>query len=323
MGTEKIRNRDDWKFVTTNREILLKDKERLIYSHLMYMFNKTQRIFKYNNLPEELPQRQIELFTQCYGFTIWKKVDGKMYVFYGGLGGIPNAYYLPTLAIVTNPFLKYNKMLEIDKDCVVMWNDSMHYGLMPINEKYASLIAENEISLRVATINARIPAIIEVNNDTEKATAEEYLQKVEDGELAVFSSDRFIDEVVGQNNRIKDFNNRATSHIKELIEENQYLHAKWWNEIGINANFNMKRESINESEASMNEDGLLPLIDDMLECRKIAVEQINQMFGLNISVELSSSWKKIRVDIETAQKVEQAKEETPDVTPKKEETEDE
>ena len=306
MGTEKIPSRQDWSFRKKGCDNILLDKNRLVYAHIMSMLNKTQRIFEYEGLPEELPQREIEKLTQVFAFSIWKRVDGKMYVFFGGLGGVPNAYYLPTEAIISNPFLKYNDILEIDNECVVMWNDSLHLGLMPIHEKYALLLAENEISLRVATVWARVPAIIEADNDTEKDSALEFVKKVENGELSVLGTERFIEQMMTKDGRVHDFNNRSSSHIKELIEENQYLNAKWWNELGINANFNMKREAINESEASMNEDGLLPLIDDMLENRKIAIDKINKMFGLNITVKLSSSWKKVRKEIKLDEEKEEA-----------------
>lgn len=303
MGNQTIPNRQDWKFVLGgNGKDILRDKERLKFSIIMKMLSKTQRIFEYKNLPEELPAREIELITQTVGFTIWKKVDGKMYVFYGGLGGIPNEYYLPTQAIVVNPFLKYNKILEIDEECVVMWNDSMHMGICDLNERYASLIAECEVSLRIATVNTRIPAILNTNTDTDKDTALQYLKDIENGELAVLGTDNFVENIF----KVQDYNNKSITHIKELIEEHQYLFAKWWNELGVNANYNMKREAINESEASMNEDALLPLLDDMLENRKIGIEKINKMFGLNIEVDFSSSWQKLRKDIEIAQEVEES-----------------
>ena len=69
-------------------------------------------------------------------------------------------------------------------------------------------------------------------------------------------------------------------------------------ELCVNANYNMKSQYVNEGEMTMNDDALLPLIDQMLECRKMACEEINKLFGLNISVELNSSWKKIRKEIE-------------------------
>ena len=47
----------------------------------------------------------------------------------------------------------------------------------------------------------------------------------------------------------------------------------------------------------MNEDALLPLVDDMLKCRKDGLEKINKMYGTNITVDLSSSWKEVRDSI--------------------------
>lgn len=320
MGNLKIPNRDNWKFVFHGVDKnILKDKDRLIMAIIFKMLSKTQRIFEYKNLPEELPQREIELLTQTCGFTIWKEVEGKKYVFYGGLGGIPNEYYLPTEAIVTNPFLKYYAKLEIDDDCVVMWNDSMHTPINDINERYASLIAETEISLRVATIWTRVPAILNTTSDTDKDSADKYLKDVEDGNLASLMTEEFAETLF----KVQDVNNKATKPIKELMEEHQYLYAKWWNEFGVNANYNMKREAINESEASMNEDALLPYVDDMLKCRREALEKINKMWGTNIEVDFASSWKKLRQDINTAQQVEESQiENTPEPQKEEEKTEE-
>ena len=318
MGNEKIPNRDNWKFVFKGSgEGILYEKDRLIRSIIFKMLSKTQRIFEYKNLPEELPQREIELLTQTVGFTIWKKVNGKHYVFYGGLGGIPNEYYLPTEAIVVNPFLKYNARLEIDEDCVVMWNDSMHTPINDINERYASLIAETEISLRVATVWSRVPVILNTTTDTDKDSAQEYLKDIEAGKLASLMTEDFAVDLTKTFN-VQDVTNKTTTHIKELMEEHQYLYAKWWNEFGVNANYNMKREAINESEASMNEDALLPYIDDMLQCRKEALEKINEMWGTNIEVDYASSWKKLREDIKTAQEVEESQVENNEDKPESE-----
>ncbi len=53
----------------------------------------------------------------------------------------------------------------------------------------------------------------------------------------------------------------------------------------------MKKAYINTTEVSISDDILLPFCDDMLKQRKQAVEKINDMFGLDISVDYDSSWK--------------------------------
>lgn len=294
MPTNSVPSRDNWTF--GSKKNVLKDKKFLIDQYIRYMLIRTQSMFEYKNLPESIPQREIELLLQTHGFVIFKRVKGELYVFYGGLGGIPNQYYLPTQAIVTNPYLKYYEKLEVDKDCVVMWNDVCHIGLMPMNLKYATLLAETDISMRLGCVNSRIVALLKAYTDNAKASAEEIIKKIDEGEeLNVISCDPATKGVESI-----DYSGKSSTNIKELIELQQYLKGSWYNEIGINANFNMKREAINSNESSLNEDALLPLCDDMLKERKIALDKVNAMYGTNIEIDFSSSWKKLRVQIEKA-----------------------
>ena len=78
--------------------------------------------------------------------------------------------------------------------------------------------------------------------------------------------------------------------LSQLIEMHQYLKASLLNELGLNANYNMKRERINSAETELNNDGLLPMVDDMLACRQRAVNVLNEVYGLNITVEKASAW---------------------------------
>ena len=84
--------------------------------------------------------------------------------------------------------------------------------------------------------------------------------------------------------------------ITQLIEYHQYLLASFYRGIGLDLSFNMKREALNSAETTMNDDVLAPKIDDMLRERREGVERINKHYGLNITVDLASSWKKNRIE---------------------------
>ena len=64
----------------------------------------------------------------------------------------------------------------------------------------------------------------------------------------------------------------------------------------------MKREALNSAESALNDDILYPLIDEMLEERQKDIEKVNELYGTNISVELSSVWKQLRDQEEQAVK---------------------
>ena len=284
--------RNSWIFGKCNN--IINDKEALKKQIISQMLNKTITIFKYGNLPETITDKDIEIITQVNGYSIWKEVDGKLYVFYGSLGGEPNPYYLPTIAIIANPALRYNASLKIDEECVVMLNDYLYTGLMPLFNKYGSLLTEAEISLKYAIINARVPALLQSDNDNTYKSAKEFFDKIEKGDgYGIIASKEFFEGIKSQ-----DFYKQP--YIKDLIESIQYIKASWYNEIGLNSQFNMKREAINSAEVTLNEDILYPAVDVMLQCRKKAVEKINKMFGTNITVELNSVWEQNKIQEDLA-----------------------
>ena len=268
------------------------DKELAVRNYVAYMLDRTQRIFEYKGLPDTVPQRMLEFLLQVNGYACFCKVNGDLYAFYGGLGGEPDAYYRPTICVVANPYLKFNKTLKIDEDCIIMRNDSLLYGLLPLFQRYATAMAENDISFRLSSINTRIEFLLSAPDDATKAAAEKFLKDIEEGKQGVIASNEFLEGIKAQEV------GRSMRTFTDLIEYQQYLKASWFNEIGLNANYNMKREKLSTTESQMNNDALLPLVEDMLEQRKIALEKINEMFDTNISVEFASSWEKLLKEFE-------------------------
>lgn len=277
-----------------NNKILTKqlilDKDVAITNYIKTMLCRTQQMFKYKNLPDTIPQRMLELYLQTSGVAIIAKVNNELYAFQGGLGGEPDPYYQPTVATVANPALKFSKNLTIGEDAALIYSDSLWQGILPIIQKYAILLAENDITMRTASINMRLISIISVGDDSTKETALEFLRQIEKGQLGVLLDRRnlLMDK---ENFTVSPTVTTAVSnYMTQLAEYNQYLKASMFNELGLQANYNMKRETLNSAETEMDSDVLIPLVDDMLNCRKLCVDTVNRMFGTNIEVELNSAW---------------------------------
>ena len=314
-----IDNRSLWLF--GYKGSILDNKQMLIDSYFKYMEIKTLEMFEWKNLPKTIPQRELELILQICRFAIFTKAptksDGdKLFVFYGGLGGMPNEYYQPTQAIVSNPYLRFSKVLNLDdyiKDdgnAVVGWNDGMHIGLFSLHNKYACLLAETDLTLKYQLINMRFNNVLTADDDATKESLQKMYEDVADGTgFGIVVTKKFMSET-----NVDKIELRSQSHqmqLKDTIETKQYLMGSWYNELGLNANYNMKREAINESEADMNEDTLLPLIDNMLKQRKLIAKQLNEKFADiltdgEINVEISSSWQKIRKEIKTREEQQEA-----------------
>ena len=295
----------------------IRDKDTAVTEFIANTLAKTQSMFEYEGLPDSIPQKELERLLQTTGNAFVTSVDGVLYALSGGKGGEPDVYGRATLYTVANPALKLNKTYDIQKDGVLIENDSNGESLLPLIGRYAVLYTDGLISLNTASILTRITMLISASDDKTKQSAEEFLRKIQDGEFSIIGENAFFK---GVNMQTAPTTNSV--YITQLIELVQYYKASMYNELGLNANYNMKRERLNLGEVSMNVDVLLPYVDNMLKERQNAVEKINAMFDTEISVKLASSWglerdnyNALAADLETAK-------ENPDPTDEPDPTEE-
>jgi hypothetical protein len=257
-----------------------------------YMLAKTLSMFEWEGLPETIPYEELEKLLQVNGYAFITEVGGELYAFAGGMGGLQDVYGNPSEITINNVALKFNKTLNLETDGVLVHSDDMKLGLRPILNKYHMIMCENDINMMVHGYNGRLSTLISASDDKTKASAETMLDKVIAGELAIIGESAMFDGVTSHQ--------AGRSHpITSLIEFQQYMKASMYNEIGLNANFNMKRERLNSAEVLQNEDSIYPFVDNMMKCRLVAVGKINEMYDTEIDVDYGSVWadkKRERVD---------------------------
>lgn len=277
------------------------DKELGAFHYIQYMLDRTNRMFRYEGLPDTIPDYMLEYMLQVFGSVAVLEAGGDLYAFRCNFGGPPDPYYRPTQAVVANPALNItgtykiaNNFPPFDKrtwskypSCVRVLNDTQMLGLIPLFARYARQMVENDISIHSAQVNLRQQVTIVASTGPEIESANKYMKDLEEGKLSAISSRPFLEGV-----SITNTSQGNTNILMGLIELQQYLKASWFNEIGLNSNFAMKSQYVSEDEINSTADIMLPLIDNMFECRKLAVEQINSEFGVNISVEKDSAWEK-------------------------------
>lgn len=305
-----------------NDELIL-DKDGGRHTYIDYMLARTNRMFEYEGLPDTIPAYILELYLQAYGAVVVCEVQSTelvesrvktayggepgVYIFRPAVGGIPNIYYQGTTYIVANPILSRSLEKTPGKDAVLLRNDLRMKGLMPMFRRYAQQMVENDISLRSAQINARAQLLITADNDRDLAASQKYISDLVAGKFGSYGNKPFLEGINALNVKTQSVNT-----IMQLIELQQYLKASWFNEIGLNTNFNMKREYLSTEEIKASTDVLLPLIDDMYDCRRRGIDEINEMFGLNISVSKGSAWqnKQNEADIQLDGELEEAANDT-------------
>lgn len=261
------------------------DKQRVFEHYCKYMFTRTQSMFVYEGLPDTIPVQWLEQYLQRNGSCCIAEHEGKLYALLGNAGGEYDEYYQPTIYVVANPWLNLSKTFKIGEDCVYCRNDYDALGLNPLICRYAGLMTENLLTVRLADINMRMMNLLSAPDDNTLQSTKQYLKDLEEGKLGVVGETPFFEGL-----KLQSKNLGSGDYMIQFIELQQYLKGSLYNELGINANFNMKREALSGQELAMNDDALMPLIDDMLKQRRAMCDNLNQMFGLNVSVDYGSTW---------------------------------
>lgn len=261
------------------------DKDKVFENYCRYTFTRTQSMFTYEGLPDTIPVQWLESYLQRNGSCCIAEHEGKLYALLGNAGGEPDEYYQPTIYTVANPALNLSKNYEIGVDCVYCKNDYDALGLVPLVSRYCGLMTENLLTVRLSDINMRMMNLLSAPDDNTLQSTKQYLKDLEEGKLGVVGETPFFDGLKLQSKGVGN-----GDYMIQFIELQQYLKGSMYNELGINANFNMKREALSGQEVALNDDALMPLIDDMLKQRRAMCDELNEMFGLSVSVDYGSTW---------------------------------
>lgn len=273
------------------------DKDLYLQNFINDMLCRCYTMFDYKNLPNTIKKQDIEKYLLINGHCIFTKEKDNFYIFNGNFTGLENVYHRLHKYLVANVALNLNKEYETENnyDCVLIQNDSECQGFLHLFSKYGIMLNDCEISLNMLSILSRIPYLITSSDEKTRNNTELFLNKIKNGDFSIIADNAFLESI-----KSIPLNNTTNNQINNLIELTQYTKAIAFNSIGLNANWNSKRERLNQSEISLNEDSLTPLIENMLYSRKQAIESINEKYELNIEVDLSNVWKQKEQEIKTS-----------------------
>lgn len=148
---------------------------------------------------------------------------------------------------------------------------------------YSELLTESYITLNMADINSRIPFFISARDNATKASAEIFVKQILDGKQGVIAEQPLFDSL--NINPLTDHEN-----ISQIVELNKFFYSDYFQKIGLTNLYNNVHDRISATETEFTATSIYPYVDNMKRNRDLAVEKINSMFGLSVTVEFSSSW---------------------------------
>lgn len=252
------------------------------------LINTANSIFEWGNLPNTIDEDFLTTILLLEGHIGMINTPNGLYAVRGNVGGQINAYEKPTQFIYANTVLGSGNP-TINKDVAVIFLTSedtepltVTGGLSQLIESTALLLADNIISLNVAQKNTRLMIIADSDNEATTNSAENVLKSMYSGQPYKVVNKRMSDSF----NVNPLVSVRPAESMRQLIENQQYIWSGFLQELGINSNFNLKRERLTTSEVDLNGECLDTLVDNIEKNVKIGVDMTNRLYGTNITFKI-------------------------------------
>lgn len=258
--------------------------------YLRRLMELSMSMFAWKNLPNTVDPRYIELRLFETGSVVFFKDDvlGELCLDCIQQGNF-DVYGNPITRRAYSCYNNYQKVLN-DKDSVIIWNNYLRTNSVTDIQLYAKRLWDLDRSVDVNAKAQKTPLLIQCNEKQRMSMKNLYMQY--DGNTPVIFADNNIDI-----NGVNVVSTQAPYVADKLYQ----LKNQIWNEaltyLGIsNLNIN-KQERLITDEVSSSQGSTISSRYSRLECRKQAVEKINEMFGLNIEVDYRKDYQDIDLDM--------------------------
>lgn len=248
-------------------------------TYLQYVNRLTElsvSMFDWKNLPDTIDARFLELALFNDGMAVFFKDEVMGYL---GLqvmiGGALDVYRIP---ITRTAFAQNGYQMKLDtNNSVIIFNNMLHTNSILDVQEMSKRLYEIQRTIDVNVIQQKTPKIITCTENQRLVMKNLYAQYM--GNEPFIFGDKNLDL-----SGIKTFDTTSPYVADKLYD----LKTQYWNEaltyLGISNVNTVKKERMITDEVQRNLGGTIASRYSRLFMRQQACEQINRMFGLNISV---------------------------------------
>lgn len=247
-------------------------------TYLTY-FNKYKQIcmnlFQWDNLPEGIEEKHLEEFLFQWGVAIFFKDPNMSYMcLKADRGGQLNVYGEPLNWWATG--FNYHKNYKAD-NCVIIDNNKLRLPTLNFINYYAMRIADIERTADVNVKANKTPYIITCD-DKDVLTMKSIFNKIDGNVPAIFP-----DKGLNMKN-IEVLKTGVPFLGADLQDYKHTLENELLTFLGINNSPVDKKERLITDEANSNNQLIGTFAQIQLSSRELACQQINEMYGLNVTV---------------------------------------
>lgn len=250
----------------------------------IYQYNRIKELaisrFKWKNLPDTIDERFLELELFEKGMAVFFKDDVLGYLALSTMiGGQLDVYRVPKdrTAYANNGF----NMHLTNNDSVLIWNNQLRENMIYPAQMFARRLYECDRTIDTNVKAQKTPILLVCSENQRLTLKNAYEQYI--GNAPVIYADRDIDILKS----LQAIPTLAPYVADKVLETKTQI----WNEcltwLGISNTNYQKKERLISDEVSRNMGGTIASRNSALNMREQACDEINRMFGLNISVEFN------------------------------------
>jgi hypothetical protein len=245
--------------------------------------------FEWENLPDEIDPRFLELNLTYRALVVFYQDNdiGKYVTAQGSGAGHTNFMDHPVSFTVIGPgtgagLSKNLKAVGDNPQCVPIWANYLRCPDLDIISIYANKLAKLDRTIEITMDNMRKTKVIAAP-ENERLSYVNILRQIAEGQEAIFGTNAMDISTV----QVLDLGVDPLTLPNLMIAK-----SKLWNEcmglLGINGANQDKKERLVAAEVGANDEQVMATRNIALNARQQACEEINRLFGLDISVDFKS-----------------------------------
>ena len=251
-------------------------------------------MFEYSGLPETLDPVYIETYLQSDGIVcITDSMDGAdgLIACRANTGADLDVYGIGREVIATTRN-GHSGTFKRGENCVVGWNNRTK---TPCNDVYtdAQTLADIQTSIDFLIFWTRLSPLVRTTDERMKDKVVEAFKNIRRGIPVTLASKKLLSEF-GLNDDITvdmltqpDFADKIQYTAKLYDDVLRWHYTRYGH--ATNGNSKAAQQTVDEVDSTASQSMILPL--SMLAERKKMIEEVNALYGLSATVELSGAWR--------------------------------
>ena len=255
-----------------------------------YLINKIYSRFNFT-LPEDFDLNTFRFMTLIFGNIAIFRKNGRTFYSPYSIDSF-NIYYNP-YEITSKPLTEHNIILEdlqvnkavVGKDTIIIKCFDDYRGFGDIVNDYAESLASFDKAIKTALMNSNVNLVGFADDKKQAEEIKTAYAKATEGEPLVIM-DRGLSPEDREKLLIPFTNHDTAGIVDKLLTSRRAVVNNFLTEIGIeNANID-KKERLNSDEVNANNDEVESIINVVFENLKKSFDKANEIFDLNLKVEL-------------------------------------